>query len=158
MRTILFIGIILIAGSCNNPSVTPGQMSNDTTADADSSSLRHGSITGNINDTVLKATGTEPFWALTIILNKFIEFRSANDSLLVTVPYTNAALMKDRHSARYESATGKDDIIVEIMYKNCSDGMSDFSYPLAVVVTVNGTTYKGCGEDLKEKKTMLPAQ
>jgi uncharacterized membrane protein len=96
------------------------------------------------------AFGTEPFWDVKINEEKEISFNTIADGTAFTtgIPeYTE--INKDEFS--YISTSDKYSIKVLIKKSECTDGMSDNTYPYAVSVTLTEkssgkqTELKGCG-------------
>lgn len=89
----------------------------------------------------LRATGTEPFWGADI------------DGRCVTysTPETQAGVRlwtrfrRSGGSASYAGALGGQPFRMDIRTEaDCSDGMSDRRYPLAVTLRIGGDTRRGC--------------
>jgi heat shock protein HslJ len=84
-----------------------------------------------------RALGTEPFWNLEI--GRDLVFTTA-DGLRVVQPTPNA--INGVAGEIYQTQR----INVNIVHsRNCSDGMSDRTYPDQVQVRVDGHEYRGCG-------------
>ena len=83
------------------------------------------------------AVGTEPFWSLTIDQRE-MRF-SAPDQQPVTQPTPKVIVAFAGETYRTPR------IDVNIVHAQCSDGMSDRSYPDKVQVTVDGKQFNGCG-------------
>ena len=76
-----------------------------------------------------RASGTEPFWSLTI----------------------------GARTMRFE-APGRPTVSVptpRVIHRQCSDGMSDRVYPDTVTVTVDGRTFKGCGGEPRVSASVI---
>ena len=84
-----------------------------------------------------RAVGTEPFWSLTLDARD-MRFESAN-GLRVSepTPRVQGGFAGDIYRGRR--------IVVNIVHRECSDGMSDRRYPDQVQVYVDGREYRGCG-------------
>lgn len=100
--------------------------------------------TSNIPDTVFHGIGTEPFWSVYVIKDSKIVFDPA-DGPEVELPYV-AATIVDPLTTTYNSTSGTSALNLTIIKKNCSDGMSETVHPYEVTLTVNGSTYSGCGK------------
>jgi uncharacterized membrane protein len=83
------------------------------------------------------AVGTEPFWNL-LIDPVNITF-AAPDGAPITQPTPTA--IHGVAGEIYQTPR----INVNVVHAQCSDGMSDRTYPDTVQVTVDGRAYKGCG-------------
>lgn len=89
----------------------------------------------------LRAVGTEPFWA--------VEMTKADLKLSgVDIPETkgpNAGPTMTVGQADWTTTTAEGKTLkVTLTGKDCSDGMSDRTYPLTAVVVHDTTTYNGC--------------
>jgi len=84
-----------------------------------------------------RAIGTEPFWDLTISDNLVFTDRGSNISVVQPTPAVQSGVAGEI----YNSAR----IRVNIVHSQCSDGMSDRTYPDTVQVTVDKRLYRGCG-------------
>jgi heat shock protein HslJ len=84
-----------------------------------------------------RATGTEPFWSLTI------DARTMKFEAPERAPVT-VATPKVIHGFAGEIWQTRR-IGVNTVHKQCSDGMSDRIYRDTVTVTVDGRRYEGCG-------------
>ena len=83
------------------------------------------------------AVGTEPFWNLLI------------DPINITFTQPDAQPITQRTPNAIIGVAGEiyqtQRINVNVVHGQCSDGMSDRSYPDKVQVTVDGKQYNGCG-------------
>lgn len=86
-----------------------------------------------------RASGTEPFWSLTIDARTMKFEAPGQRPVVVPTP-------KVIHGFVGEMWQGKR-VSVNTNHVRCSDGMSDRTYADRVTVTVDGRTYKGCGGD-----------
>lgn len=152
MRLIPVLAILLLFWTCNN------QATNDKPAkdsagvnSTDKDSSMNGPDVANppTNDTVFTAFGNEPFWAVYIIRDNKIIFHPA-DGMDVATPYVNPNTV-DSLTTRYASMNAKDTLVLTIIKKVCSDGMSDLRHEYATDLTVNSTHYSGCGRMKKSK-------
>ena len=95
----------------------------------------------------LDAHGTEPFWGVKIRENQ-IEFSTPEAN--IAFPNKGGALVDGK--VVWESTEGPRPIKITLREQaECSDGMSDLTYPLAAEVALGGTTYKGCAVKTAEK-------
>jgi len=84
-----------------------------------------------------RASGTEPFWSLTID-SRAMKFEAPGQhSVTVATPKVIHGFAGEIYQSRR--------INVNTVHKSCSDGMSDRTYPDTVQVTVDGRRYEGCG-------------
>lgn len=101
-----------------------------------------------------RATGTEPFWLLEIDFQKFIHFKLM-DGLDITTLVSEGVKAADANVIRYRAFAGDDELIVQIIKKECINDMSGKKSDYSVTVDIkkkadkNYTTYKGCGDYLK---------
>jgi len=83
------------------------------------------------------AVGTEPFWSLLI------------DARDLTFTQPDAQPIRQPRPQAIVGIAGEiyqtPRINVNIVHGNCSDGMSDRTYPDKVQVTVDGRRFNGCG-------------
>ncbi|MFZ5746250.1 MAG: META domain-containing protein [Pseudomonadota bacterium] len=84
-----------------------------------------------------RATGTEPFWSLTMNGKTIVFERPGERPVTLPMPRREAGF----NGERYQSAR----ILVDVTHLPCNDGMSDRLYPDTVVVRIDGTGYRGCG-------------
>jgi heat shock protein HslJ len=86
-----------------------------------------------------RAVGTEPFWSLII-----------DDREIAFIPADGAQVRQPRPQA-INGIAGEiyqtPRINVNVVHAQCSDGMSDRTYPDKVQVSVDGRQYNGCGGD-----------
>ncbi len=94
------------------------------------------------------AVGQEPGWQLDI--RKGAEMRLTYDYgrgmavLPVPAPEVDAAA----GTRIFHASTGANDLRVVIVPVRCNDSMSGKAFAATVTVTLNGRTFRGCGEDL----------
>jgi uncharacterized membrane protein len=94
-------------------------------------------LTPNPPGGVYRALGTEPFWGLTIDERQMVF--TAPDSQPISQPTPKVII--GFAGEIYQSER----IGVNIVHAQCSDGMSDRTYPDKVQVTVDGRRFEGCG-------------
>lgn len=89
----------------------------------------------------LRALGTEPFWSVDITAGTLVY--STPDGAPVNA--ASPAPTVQGTTAVY-AAAGADGaaLVVTLIATECSDGMSDLSYPLTARVEVGGQTLSGC--------------
>lgn len=85
-----------------------------------------------------RALGTEPGWTLTIDARQ-MRYNGDYGETKVAVPTPRVRTI--RNGRRYVTRQ----MTVEIVNRECSDGMSDRRYADTVRVTVRGRTHQGCG-------------
>ena len=95
-------------------------------------------ITPNPPGSTYRALGTEPFWDLTIDSRQMIfTDRGNNVSVAAATPRVIIGIAGEIYQTPRLS--------VNIVHAQCSDGMSDRTYPDKVQVTADGHHYEGCG-------------
>ena len=93
-------------------------------------------------ETSYRAIGTEPFWDLEIGRDLIFTDRGNNVSVSQSAP----APIQGTAGPIYRT----DRLEVNIVHRQCSDGMSDRSYPDTVDVRVDGRQrYRGCGAPIE---------
>lgn len=129
------IGLSLTAAACSEaPVETP-----EAEAPAAPAMLAGVNLNGS-----LRALGTEPFWGVDISPDGLVysgvdspEIRAANPG--PTIQGTTAV---------FASATADGTaLVVTLIATDCSDGMSDRTYPLTARVELGGQTLNGCAAD-----------
>jgi heat shock protein HslJ len=95
-------------------------------------------VTPNPPGGVYRAVGTEPFWDLTIDERQMV-FTDRGNNIAVAQPTPRvivgiAGEIYQTHGLN-----------VNIVHRECSDGMSDRTYPDTVQIDVEGHRYNGCG-------------
>lgn len=101
-----------------------------------------------VRDRDFRALGQEPGWELEI--HKGAEMRLNYDyskSTAVT-PASRAQVDARTGTRTYHAVTKANDLRVEIVPVPCTDSMSGRPFPATVSVTLNGRTFRGCGEEL----------
>ncbi|RJF91413.1 META domain-containing protein [Sphingomonas cavernae] len=89
-----------------------------------------------------RAIGTEPGWTVTITPGQ-IEYLGNYGETTIVTPRPEPRATFNGH--RYEAKTEAHSLVVDITHGQCSDGMSDRTYPDTVMVIADGKTVKGCG-------------
>lgn len=84
-----------------------------------------------------RASGTEPFWSLTIGARTMRFEAPGRPTVTVPTPRVIHGFAGEMWQTRR--------INVNSIHKPCSDGMSDRTYPDTVSVTVDGRRFEGCG-------------
>lgn len=95
-------------------------------------------ITPNPPGGTYAASGTEPFWSLTVDDRQMV-FTDRNSNAQVVQPTPSAIV--GVAGEIYQTPR----INLNIVHAPCSNGMSDRSYPDRVQVTVDGRRFTGCG-------------
>ena len=94
-------------------------------------------LTPNPPGGVYRATGTEPFWGLTIDERQMVFTLSGSQPVAQPTPRVIIGFAGEIYQTPR--------LNVNIVHKQCSDGMSDRTYPDTVQVTVDGQRFNGCG-------------
>jgi uncharacterized membrane protein len=94
-----------------------------------------------------RAIGNEPFWAL-LIDSKGLHFTTPDDMKGIHFPPLTPTARGD--TLNWAGETERAAVIVRIWPGNCSDGMSDRIWPYAAWVHIDGMTYRGCAEGLRD--------
>jgi len=94
-------------------------------------------ITPNPPGGVYKATGTEPFWGLTIDPQQMVFTLAGGQPVAQPTPHVIVGFAGEIYQTPR--------LNVNIVHAQCSDGMSDRTYPDKVQVTVDGHQFNGCG-------------
>lgn len=84
-----------------------------------------------------RATGTEPFWGMTIDGQQIAFTLSGSPPVVQPTPKVIVGFAGEIYQTPR--------INVNIVHGQCSDGMSDRTYPDKVQVTVDGHRFEGCG-------------
>lgn len=84
-----------------------------------------------------RASGTEPFWSLSIGAKTMRFEAPGRPTVAVPTPKVIHGFAGEIWQTRR--------INVNTNHRPCSDGMSDRTYPDTVTVTVDGRSFKGCG-------------
>ena len=95
-------------------------------------------LTPNPPGSVYRAVGTEPFWDMTIDERRMV-FTDRGNNVAVTQP-TPRVIVGIAGEIYQTPRLG-----VNIVHRQCSDGMSDRVYADTVQVDVDGRRYNGCG-------------
>ncbi len=95
-------------------------------------------ITPNPPGGVYSASGTEPFWSLTVDDRQMIfTDRNTNAQVIERTPSAIVGVAGEMYQTPR--------ISLNIVHAPCNNGMSDRSYPDRVQVTVDGRRFNGCG-------------
>ncbi len=94
------------------------------------------------------AVGQEPGWQLDI--RKGAEMRLTYDygKGMAVTPVPAPQVDADGGTRIFHASTGANDLRVVIVPVRCNDSMSGKLFAATVTITLNGRTFRGCGEDL----------
>ena len=98
---------------------------------------------GSILGEDLRILGTEPFWAVDIskTTNSATYSRAGEAEIALSFPRES----KGQDGASILTSTSSQgDFVMTLRKKECSDGMSDRTYPWEAEVVFKGETLKGC--------------
>ena len=95
-------------------------------------------ITPNPPGGVYSASGTEPFWSLTVDSQQMVfTDRNTNAQVVERTPSAISGVAGENYQTPR--------IRLNIVHSPCNNGMSDRSYPDKVQVDVDGRRFNGCG-------------
>jgi uncharacterized membrane protein len=101
------------------------------------------------------AIGTEPFWYASVSSKEgIIEFLAMDEEKIRHFKYSAASITEESDLYTAINETTGDNIRIEVLHKPCSDGMSDRVYNHAVLITINGIKYNGCGLTFSERNSL----
>jgi len=95
-----------------------------------------------------RGVGQEPGWQLEIRQGDEMRFTYDYGKGSAVTPAGRGDLDARTGTRTFRAAAGTDDLRVEIVPVACSDSMSGRAFPATVTVTLNGRTFRGCGEAL----------
>jgi len=95
----------------------------------------------------MTARGNEPFWAVRIEGTRFTLLRPDTPPVVYEAP--GARISPGVAAWEAKSADGRP-LKLTLYVSPCSDGMSDFSYPMTSEVEVDGETLRGCAAKTAE--------
>ncbi len=100
----------------------------------------------------LHFTGTEPFWGGEAS-NGSLTWKTPEDQSGATIKVSRFA---GRNGMGLSGTLAGQPFEMAVSEAQCSDGMSDRSYPLTVTVSAGGKTLRGCGWSDKHPTTEPP--
>ena len=95
-----------------------------------------------------RGVGQEPGWQLEIRQGDEMRFTYDYGKRTAVTPAGRGDLDARTGTRTFRAGTGPDELRVEIVPVSCSDSMSGHAFPATVTVTLNGRTFRGCGEPL----------
>lgn len=99
-------------------------------------------------DRDFRALGQEPGWELEIHKGAVIRLTYDYGKGTAVTPASRAQVDSRTGTRTYHAVTKANDLRVEIVPVACTDSMSGRSFSTTVSVTLNGRTFRGCGEEL----------
>lgn len=98
-------------------------------------------FTGSVT-TEIQGIGTEPFWGFQFSGTDLIWSEPGNIAVIQTTYYEfNQTFSGDTIFYTSES----EEMVITASFVSCSDGMSDNTYPLTIVIQKDGQILNGCG-------------
>ncbi len=95
---------------------------------------------GIAEDAVIRFAGTEPFWGGEVAGEELVWSTPQNiDGTRITVER-----FAGRGGLSYTGALDGEDFTIAITPGDCSDGMSDRTYPFVATVTIGESLFAGC--------------
>jgi uncharacterized membrane protein len=91
------------------------------------------------------ASGTEPFWRVDIKGTDITLSGPVTETIPAPHVAANAGLAATGDAATWTAQAGTTPVVVKVTKGDCSDGMSDLTYPYSAEVSWGGQTLKGCG-------------
>lgn len=95
-----------------------------------------------------RGVGQEPGWQLEIRQGDEMRFTYDYGKGTAVTPAGRGDLDARTGTRTFRASSGADDLRVEIVPVSCNDSMSGRAFPATVTVTLNGRTFRGCGEAL----------
>ncbi|UKM63721.1 META domain-containing protein [Flavobacteriaceae bacterium GSB9] len=149
--TIFVLGIILLVSSCvdKKPKVSNTVKPVENILSDTTSQTTQASKKVNPSDVYFKASGTEPFWSLTIS-PKIIKLNTIEDSIVT--PHTTPNLAQDSNVKQYALHTEMAQMNIQISQTECTNAMSGAISPYVVKINKKTgkdkkfTSLKGCGK------------
>ena len=99
-------------------------------------------------DRDFRALGQEPGWQLEIRKGAEMRFIYDYGKNMAVTPASRAQVDSNSGTRTYHAVAEANDLRVVIVPVPCTDVMSGRPYPVTVSVTLNGRTFRGCGEEL----------
>jgi uncharacterized membrane protein len=144
MRVVLVLSVALFLGACR-PSHDGGAPATEPASAPAPASASAPAPTPQPLDPAfagdLDAKGTEPFWAVQIRKETLVLTRPDHADL--TAPHGGPQVADG--AAVWNGGVGRAALKVTLRKGECSDGMSDRTYPLTAEVEIGDETLKGCG-------------
>ncbi|MFA5599619.1 MAG: hypothetical protein WCY15_04395 [Phenylobacterium sp.] len=137
MRAALLALAALTLAACGRPAPEPVTQPGPAPAPTAETPQVPAGLTGGV-----EGRGTEPFWAVTVKDGRLTLERPDHPPLTAAV---GPARLQDGAVVWDTPAVNPPIRVAAREAPGCSDGMSDLSYPLAVELTLDGETLKGCG-------------
>jgi heat shock protein HslJ/uncharacterized membrane protein len=99
-------------------------------------------------DRDFRAIGQEPGWQLEIRMGSEMRFTYDYGKGSAVTPAARAEIDANTGTRTFHAKAETNDVRVEIVPVGCEDSMSGKPFPATVTVTLNGRSFRGCGESL----------
>ena len=163
MRSVVLAGLAFVIASCGSPDPAPqtAETAAAATHAAEASPAKAHRTTDGPTPTsdlpqvskpiaetsvesgvLIKALGTEPFWAINVMLG-YLTYRTPEAPGWTTV---KTELSEQDGGLRYTGKLNGKDLVLTISKGTCSDGMSDNVYPLTATLTIGTEKLRGCAK------------
>ncbi|MGZ8364293.1 MAG: COG3650 family protein [Caulobacteraceae bacterium] len=140
--TCCLVGLGLTLGACDQLGMKPPPApANGDTPSAPGEPASAPAASGAAWFAPIDLTGTEPFWAVNI-RREGITLTGADRPKLTTA---NSGPVTGSGRATWDSPVAGGALNIVLEEQNCSDGMSDRTYPYTATVKVGQEVLKGCG-------------
>ena len=124
--------LALLAAACSEPAVEAPASSEPPEA----------AVLGGVDlNQPLRALGAEPFWGVDITRDALVYSAVDSEGLRAANPGPTIQGTTAVYASAAEDGTA---LVVTLMATECSDGMSDRTYPLTARVELGGQTLNGC--------------
>jgi heat shock protein HslJ len=102
-----------------------------------------------VNDvpTSYLALGTEPFWSLKVTAGSMVFDNNGGEMTATADSYVTR---RTKNGWQYKA----NNLVAEIRFTECSDGMSEFTYKDSVIVIVDDKKFEGCGGGILASDTL----
>ena len=121
------------------------ELADRTTAACRENRRRSGIEAARLSGADWWAAGNEPGWSLHLFPDRLVLVTDYGETTIQT-PTPTAVV--EEGTIRFEAETEAHDLAVVITPEACEDDMSGEPFPARVVVTVDGTELRGCGQKL----------
>jgi len=101
-----------------------------------------------VRDRDFRALGQEPGWQLEIRKGAEMRFTYDYGKGSAVTPASPVRVDSSTGTRTYQAVAEANDLRVEIVPVACTDAMSGRSFAATVTVTLNGRSFRGCGEEL----------
>ena len=99
-------------------------------------------------DRDFRAVGQEPGWQLELRMGAEMRLTYDYGKSMAVTPAARALVDSTTGTRTFHAVTEANDLRIVIVPAPCTDAMSGRPYPATVSVTLNGRSFRGCGEDL----------